>query len=102
MNAIEKLNVIEKEEVYKLICTMHNHYPSIPKKKLLEMWCKRGMSISSDMPRSSFDDLMELSYVPCPSCQKMQLVDDAWNFHCRHCPHYNGPAQCVFFCCMNY
>ena len=97
MNAIEKLNVIEKEEVYKLICTMHTQYSFIPKEKLLEIWCKeRGM------PISSFDDLIKLSYVPCPSCQKMQLVDDAWNFHCRHCPHYNGPAQCVFFCCMNY
>jgi hypothetical protein len=97
MSLTGQFNDIQKEEVYKLICVMAEQYPNISKEILIQLWCNE-----QNMDKSIFDDLIGLSYVPCPSCQKLQLVDDPWNFHCQYCPHYTGPAQCVYHCCLGY
>lgn len=82
------------EDVYKFICIINQTY-NVPKKTLIEMWCKTTAS-STDL----FLELADLDLATCDSCGKEQFVPDTFNFHCNYCPHYYGPAQCNNYCCI--
>ena len=89
------IKTIEMEEIYKYICEISIKL-GIKKENLIKLWCEE-----QKIYESVFDEYLALKYVSCPSCHKMQLVSDEFNFHCTFCPHYNGYTQCIFSCCYN-